>query len=203
MILVCLLILLLIILYTYAAPRTVTREGVSIRFAPDGIPIFGHGIQFLRQRHDLLDWFTKLQRKYGFETLQVSIPTLPAGVIISDPVNIEFVLKNEQLVGKGEFTRTRLDALFKRGIINANGDLWSSQRKSGSKFFSGSQLEVMVEEVLPEAIQRVRTNLNKHINSGAVVDMQNVFLDYTSFIMGHMAYDVSFQIALGRLTSID
>lgn len=60
------------------------------------------------------------------------------------------------------------------------------------KFFSGTNLEVMVEEVLPEAYSRIETRLLQLAKEGTVVDMQSVFLDFTSFIMGHMAYDVRY-----------
>ena len=76
------------------------------------------------------------------------------------------------------------------GIINASGDLWKAQRKAGLKFFSGNNLEIMVDEVLPEAYSRIRQRLLEHADNGTVVDMQLIFLDFTSFIMGHMAYDV-------------
>lgn len=78
------------------------------------------------------------------------------------------------------------------GIINASGDLWKAQRKAGLKFFSGNNLDIMVDEVLPEAYSRIRSRLLKHAKDGTVVDMQSVFLDFTSFVMGHMAYDVCF-----------
>jgi len=48
----------------------------------------------------------------------------------------------------------------------------------------------MVDEVLPEAYSRIRSQLLEHANVGSVVDMQSIFLDLTSFVMGHMAYDV-------------
>lgn len=76
------------------------------------------------------------------------------------------------------------------GIINVSGDLWKAQRKAGMKFFSGTNLELMVAEVLPEAYKRIETKLLKHATDGTIVDMQAVFLDFTSFVMGHMAYDV-------------
>lgn len=49
----------------------------------------------------------------------------------------------------------------------------------------------MVDDVLPEAYSRMRSHLLKHAEAETVVDMQSVFLDFTSFVMGHMAYDVS------------
>lgn len=119
------------------------------------------------------------------------MPTLPPGVIVANPVNLEFILKNEHLVSKGEFVKSRSWDLFGYGIINASGDLWKSQRKAGLKFFSGNNIEVMVEEILPEAYSRTKAQLLEHAEAGTPVDMQSVFLDFTSFVMGHMAYNVS------------
>lgn len=48
----------------------------------------------------------------------------------------------------------------------------------------------MVDEVLPEAYSRMKAHLLKSIEAGTVVDMQAVFLDFTSFVVGYMAYDV-------------
>lgn len=48
----------------------------------------------------------------------------------------------------------------------------------------------MVDDVLPEAYSRIRSQLLKHVETGTAVDMQSTFLDFTSFIMGYMAYDV-------------
>lgn len=118
------------------------------------------------------------------------MPTLPPGVIVANPANLEFILKNEHLVSKGEFVKSRSWDLFGYGIINASGDLWKSQRKAGLKFFSGNNIEVMVEEILPEAYSRTKAQLLMHAEAGTPVDMQSAFLDFTSFVMGHMAYNV-------------
>lgn len=76
------------------------------------------------------------------------------------------------------------------GIINASHENWRAQRRIGLKFFSGKNLELMVEEILLEAYQRLKERLSKHAEYGTTVDMQSVFLDFTSFVMGQMAFDV-------------
>ena len=48
----------------------------------------------------------------------------------------------------------------------------------------------MVDEVLPEAYSRIRSRLLEHTKADTVVDIQAIFLDFTSSVMGHMAYDV-------------
>ncbi len=77
------------------------------------------------------------------------------------------------------------------GIINATGDLWRAQRKAGLKFFAGANLDALVEEVLPAVYAQTQLKLTEHANTGAVVDMQKVFLDMTTAVVGQMAYDAS------------
>lgn len=77
------------------------------------------------------------------------------------------------------------------GIINATGDLWKAQRKAGLKFFSGSNLDALIEEVLPEVYKDTRKQLLQAAKDGTVIDLQKIFLDLTTTVVGHMAYDAS------------
>jgi hypothetical protein len=72
----------------------------------------GNAIKFLQPRHLLFDWFVQCQRIFGFETYAISIPSLPPGVVINDPENLEYVLKNESTITKGDFFRRRSWDLF-------------------------------------------------------------------------------------------
>jgi cytochrome P450 len=172
----------------------------------DTLPLFGNAIKFLAPRRVLFDWFVDCQRHFGLETFQIAVPTLPPGVVINDPKNLEFVLKNEASITKGDFFKRRswdlfglLERVLRRtpliftgyGIINANGDLWKAQRKAGLKFFSGTNLDSMIEDVLPEAYVKIRDQLNSAAQSGAQVDLQKLCLDLTTNVVGVMAYDVS------------
>jgi len=72
----------------------------------------GNGILFLQARHKLFTWFAKCERRFGYETFQIAVPTLPPGVVISDPRNLEFVFKNEGTFSKGEFVKGAMWDLF-------------------------------------------------------------------------------------------
>lgn len=77
------------------------------------------------------------------------------------------------------------------GIINATGDLWRAQRKAGLKFFSGANLDALVEHVLPEVYNDMtKKQLSQAAKDGTVVDLQQIFHDLTTTVVGHMAYDV-------------
>jgi hypothetical protein len=180
----------------------------SSRRPPYSLPIFGNAIKFLQPRHILFDWFVQCQQTFGFETYEISVPSLPPGVVIQDPRNLEFVLKNEKNFTKGEFFRRRSWDLFGtpfvreryralpltcrgHGIINADGELWKAQRKAGLSFFSGTSLERFIETVLPEAFALTKATLLDCALSGSEIDLQDLFLGLTTKAVGRMAYNVS------------
>ncbi|KAJ9615806.1 hypothetical protein H2200_001883 [Cladophialophora chaetospira] len=131
------------------------------------------------------------QQIFGERTFEISVPSLPPGVVVNSPDVLEYVLRNEASITKGEFFRARSWDLFGYGIINATGDLWRAQRKAGLKFFSGTNLEIMIEDVLPEVYQdaTIKT-LREAAEDRSVVDLQKVFHDLTTTVVGHMAYDM-------------
>ncbi|KAL2413621.1 Cytochrome P450 [Exophiala dermatitidis] len=181
---------ILVLLYTARKPK-IHRNGQRLRRPPDTLPILGNAIHFLKPRHVLFDWFVKCQQLFGKETLEISVPSLPPGVVINSPDNLEYVLKNEASITKGDFFRERSWDLFGYGIINATGDLWRTQRKAGLKFFSGTNLDILIEEVLPEIYEdNTRKQLVQAAKDGSVIDLQKIFLDLTTTVVGHMAYDM-------------
>jgi hypothetical protein len=52
------------------------------------------------------------QQHFGRETYQIAVPTLPPGVVISDPRVLDYVFKNEMIFAKGEFVIRRVWDLF-------------------------------------------------------------------------------------------
>ena len=76
------------------------------------------------------------------------------------------------------------------GIINADGELWRIQRKAGLRFFSNANLKAFVNEVLPPFLEDTKRTLHEVAEQGEVVDLQSVLLEFTTRLMGKMAYDV-------------
>ncbi|KAI4128051.1 MAG: hypothetical protein LQ347_004345 [Umbilicaria vellea] len=162
----------------------------SWRRPPGTLPFAGNGIWFLQPRHKLLDWFTECQDKVGFETFEISVPSLPPAIVINDPQNVEHVLKNNDLFIKGAFFRQRSWDLFGNGIINADGELWRIQRKAGLRFFSNANLKAFVDEILPPFLEDTKQTLHDIAKQGDAVDLQHVFHELTTRLMGKMAYDM-------------
>ena len=147
-------------------------------------------------------------QRLRIETYELAIPTLPPAVIINDPANLEYVLKNNELFVKGKFFRSNSWDLFgmfwlhdmlrgfvehicaANGILNSDGELWRIQRKAGLRFFSNSNLQYFIDDVLPPLLGQMNARLEAAAAGNAVIDLQRVFLELTTRLMGKIAYDV-------------
>jgi hypothetical protein len=155
----------------------------------------------------------KCERQFGFETFQIAVPTLPPGVVINNPKNLEFILKHEKTEGdfaKGAFFKRRSFDLFGipfqscipiqiaiktnrgagNGIINADGELWKVQRKAGMHFLNNANLNVLTSLALPQYLKSASKTL-RALSKEQIINLEDTFLELTTQIMGKMAYDVS------------
>ncbi|KAE8453222.1 hypothetical protein EG329_011289 [Mollisiaceae sp. DMI_Dod_QoI] len=181
-------ITLVFLFYVIRTPK-LRRNGQQLRRPPNTLPLVGNGILFLQDRHKLFSWFVKCEQRFGFETFQISVPSLPPGVVINDPKNLEYVFKNEGIFTKGDFFKRRSWDLFGNGIINADGELWKVQRKAGLNFLSNANLKVLTDVALPRYLDRTVQDLRKQ-DSGSVIDLEEVLHELTTQIMGRMAYNM-------------
>ncbi|POS82321.1 hypothetical protein EPUL_005551, partial [Erysiphe pulchra] len=180
--------LIALILWYQARNKTVKRHGKPLRSAPDTLPLLGNGLVFLRSRHELFCWFVKCERLFGFETFTISVPSLPTCVVINDPRNLEFVLKNESLFAKGSFFKERSWDLFGNGIINADNELWKIQRRAGLKFLNKANMKVLTDLALPQYLQQAVQSLESSHDS--IVDLDVTFHELTTLLMGRLAYNM-------------
>lgn len=93
-------------------PGTKKTPKNHIRKPPNTLPLVGNGLHFLQDRHKLLAWFVRCERLFGRETFKLYVPSLPPGVVINDPQNLDFVFKNERIFAKGDFMKKPLWDLF-------------------------------------------------------------------------------------------
>lgn len=190
--------------------KTLTETIALKRKPPNTLPLVGNGLLFIQARHKLFSWFVKCERQFGRETFQITVPTLPPGIVISDPRNVEYVFKNEGIFSKGDFVKGMLWDLFGGqcpghiylfdapltalsigyGIINADGEIWQIQRKAGKDFLNVPNLRVLTDTALPKYLS-ASVDFLKDEKDDAVVDLQVVFHEITSLLMGKMAYNVS------------
>ena len=71
-----------------------------------------------------------------------------------------------------------------------DGDLWKRQRKAGLPFFSNAKLKVFIDRVLPHYLKDTEKRLVQAASNTEPVDMEAVFLELTTRLMGEMVYDV-------------
>ncbi|CAK7197581.1 hypothetical protein SEUCBS139899_000229 [Sporothrix eucalyptigena] len=189
------LLLALVLISAFRTP-VIRRNGIPLRKPPNTLPLVGNGILFLQARQKLFAWFVKCQRQFGYETFQVAVPTLPPGIVINDPRNLEFIFKNEgSLISKGSFVKGMLWDLFGHGIVNADGEVWRTQRKAGSSFLNTANIRVLTDVALPQYLDDTLRYLRRKAEAAekrdkAAVDLQAVFHELTSCIMGRMAYNM-------------
>ncbi|KAI1118232.1 cytochrome P450 [Nemania sp. NC0429] len=179
---------ILVIHQFFLRTPAIRRNGIALRKPPNTLPLVGNGLLFLQDRQKLFSWFVKCERQFGLETFQITVPTLHPGVVINDPNNLDYVFKNEGVFAKGDFVKQRSWDLFGDGIINADGELWRAQRKAGSHFLNTSNLRVLTDVALPLYLGRSAGHLRTIAENGHVVDLQSVFHEITSLLMGKMAY---------------
>ncbi|KAI5922456.1 cytochrome P450 [Camillea tinctor] len=182
---------------------SIQRNGAPLKKPSDTLPIVGNGLRFLQARQKLFTWFVKCERQFGYETFQITVPTLYPGVVINDPKNLEYVFKNEGIFAKGEFVKRRSWDLFGYGIINADGELWRVQRKAGLNFLNNANLRVLTDVALPRYLGQSLELLKKHSCNGSVIDLQSVFHEITSQLMGKMAYDMEMHADDAFTTAFD
>ncbi|KAH7157646.1 cytochrome P450 [Dactylonectria estremocensis] len=168
----------------------ITRNGAALRAPPNTLPLVGNGIIFLQPRQRLFAWFAKCESLFGYETLHISVPSLPPGVIISDPRNLDFVFRNEGVFEKGDFFKQRSRDLFGHGIINVDGELWRMQRKAGLRFLAAPTLRALTSVALPRYLGQAVVDLGGKAEAEERVDLQAVVHEVTTQLMGEMAYNM-------------
>ncbi|KAI0396628.1 cytochrome P450 [Xylariaceae sp. FL0594] len=183
------IVVLGIYLFVFRSPR-IRRNGVPLRKPPNTLPLAGNGLVFLQDRQKLFSWFVECERLFGRETFQIAVPTLHPGIVINDPKVLDYVFKNEGMFSKGDFVKQRSWDLFGDGIINADGELWKAQRKAGLHFLNVPNLRVLTDVALPRYLGRSVRYLEDKAKEGGIVDLQLVFHEVTSMLMGKMAYDM-------------
>ncbi|KAK9068088.1 hypothetical protein SSX86_012199 [Deinandra increscens subsp. villosa] len=121
---------------------------------PQSHPLIGNLIAFLRNRHRFHDWVTDMLSDTPSLTLKVNgFLGLSHGVCTADPTNLQHLLRyNFPNYIKGRRYTAVLHELLGGGIFNADGSLWSSQRKIASHEFNTKSLRTFIAETVQSQI---------------------------------------------------
>uniref|UniRef100_A0A0D3FFM4 Cytochrome P450 n=1 Tax=Oryza barthii TaxID=65489 RepID=A0A0D3FFM4_9ORYZ len=126
-----------LVVRTWSASR---RSHEKARYATAELrpyPLVGHLPQFLANRHRILDWMTEVLSRQPTRTFVLRRPGGVRGVITANPANVErFLRSGFDNYPKGERFASLLHDFLGRGIFNADGEAWRSQRKPASYEFN-------------------------------------------------------------------
>ncbi|EEF51798.1 cytochrome P450, putative [Ricinus communis] len=158
---------------------------------PPSYPIIGCLLSFYKNRFRLLDWYTDLLSVSPTQTIEVQRLGGRRIVVTANPANVEHMLKsNFSNFPKGKPFTEILGDLLGCGIFNADGELWSTQRKLASHEFSTKSLREFVVKTLQEVVEnRLIPLLEDAADRESVLDLQDV--------LRRFAFDIVCLVSLG------
>ncbi|XP_057500368.1 cytochrome P450 94A1-like [Actinidia eriantha] len=145
---------------------------------PQSYPIVGNLMGFLRNRNRFHDWVAEMLADTPSLTLQVNgFLGLSRGVCTANPANVEQLLRsNFPNYVKGRRFRSVLEELLGGGIFNADGRLWSGQRKIASHEFNTRSLKHFISHTVQSHLShRLVPLLSQACDAKETVHLQEVF----------------------------
>ncbi|XP_040378516.1 cytochrome P450 94B3-like [Oryza brachyantha] len=154
-------------------------------------PLVGHLPQFLANRHRILDWMTEVLSRQPTCTFVLRRPGGVRGVITANPANVErFLRSGFDNYPKGERFASLLHDFLGRGIFNADGETWRSQRKAASYEFNTRSLRAFVARcVHGELHGRLLPLLRRAAAEGRAVDLQDALERFAFDNICRVAFD--------------
>ncbi|KAL8236916.1 hypothetical protein R6Q59_017997 [Mikania micrantha] len=175
------LILLLLPIFLIIYFRFIHRKSTS----PPGFtnyPLVGTIPEFLLNRHRFLHWTTEVLIRTPTHTGVLSRgPGKIKGFITANPANVEHMVKtNFDNYPKGSRFIYILQEFLGRGIFNAEGESWRTQRKIASYEFNTRSLRNFVmDSAAVELHNRFIPILQQAADLNRVVDIQDLLERYT------------------------
>ncbi|OWM71436.1 cytochrome P450 94B3-like [Punica granatum] len=158
---------------------------------PPTYPVIGCLISFYRNRRRLLDWYTELIADSRTGTIVVDRLGATRTIVTTNLENVEYILKTRF----GNFPKGRpftdiLGDFLGKGIFNADGDLWRSQRKLACHQFSVRSLRNYTIGTLRDGVQtKLMPVLERLAEENRVIDLQE--------LLTRFAFDMICKFSLG------
>lgn len=173
-----------------------TAFGAKPRYdlkGPRGWPLIGNSLLMLSiPRNQLIQLNERMHNEYG-PTWAFSVPKLGRIIKFRDPDVLEHVLKtNFWAYEKGPVMQETLSDLLGTGIFSADGDHWKWQRKMASHIFNVNAFRNYTSSVFVKEANVVIDYLERMVDEGRTIDMQNLFYLFTLDSFGEISFGQSF-----------
>jgi cytochrome P450 len=182
------LVSLIFYYYYRLAGKSTTRKMTP---CPHSYPIIGNIIALLRNIHRFHDWIADMLSTTT--TIQANgFLNLTRGICTVYPPNIHHILRsNFSNYIKGDRFRSVLSDLLGDGIFNADGDLWSLQRKIASHEFNTRSLKSFISSTVASQISnRLIPCLSAACDNNQILDLQEVLTEFSFNNICNVAFGV-------------
>ncbi|KAF9159501.1 hypothetical protein DFQ26_006469 [Actinomortierella ambigua] len=158
-----------------------------------GLPLIGNLISFIRSGRDPLGYRLEAFRKYG-PVNTLTVPIFGRFIFVNTPEHMQYLLKdNFENYIKGSTFQRRLIDLLGRGIFIVNGTQWKIHRKTASNIFTTRLYRDLVQGAFKATAADLSDALDKTVDRGTYIDLQNEFLKLTLDAFGRLTFGLDFQ----------
>jgi cytochrome P450 len=173
------------------------RKAATYTYPPglEPYPLIGHLPQFLANRHRVMDWMAEALERQPTATFVLRRPGGVRGAITANPANVEHFLRASfDTYPKGPRFASLLHDFLGRGIFNADGEAWRSQRKVASHEFNTRSLRAFVArcvhaELHGRLLPLLRRAAASGSGAGARLDLQDVLERFAFDNVCRVAFD--------------
>ena len=159
---------------------------------PFELPILG-ALPFLLSHHgDILSGVLSQSRARNFKTWSVKWLGEKRFIMTTDPLNLQHVLKTRfENYPKGANFNTTLADLLGGGIFATDGPHWKRQRQLFSHIFSEASFRTTIMAAFIEHGEALDRVLARAADTGAPIDMQQLFHAFTLDSIAKIAFGLS------------
>ncbi|KAF9970222.1 hypothetical protein BGZ73_007100 [Actinomortierella ambigua] len=159
---------------------------------PPGYPLLGNLPDVLQGGEDQYKMLHLAIKHFG-NKMSMTVPILGRMIFINDAESMEHVLKtNMENYIKGQVFAFNMSDLLGRGIFVSDGQLWKFHRKTASNIFTTRLYRELVQGAFKRSALELGAALERYMDRGQYVDLQNEFLKLTLDAFGRLTFGLEF-----------
>ncbi|TMW65606.1 hypothetical protein Poli38472_008248 [Pythium oligandrum] len=166
-------------LHTLRKPKEARRYRV-LEEPPTTWPVVGNVVDVVTRMDDFHDWITENTLKFEGRPWKFSIPGEGEMIVLTTSDAVEEVMATQfKKFIKGAYQIDLLSGVFGVGVVTSDGERWYHQRKTAVKFFSANVLDKFMRQSIQKNVNRVHDVMEKAILTEQLVDLRELFHDFT------------------------